>query len=103
MDLNYDNIKKIYPKSAKILSKWTDKSLATIALRDLYDFFDSQSIVVLIDDIFHWVIRYDLPTGTYGIEDILEWFETRREAEEAAFEQAFVILEKRLNYIDSNK
>jgi RNA recognition motif-containing protein len=62
--------------------------------RDLFDFFDEQGIIVEIE--MNWGTLMFYPTVNSNNVSEME-YETRQEAEEAAFEYAFQLLEEKLN------
>jgi len=105
--MDWKQIQEQYPKSIGILSKgsqsgvWVLKYMSDARL--LYDFFDSQEIFVEIQvdadtnddhqkylDFSYRIETYDFRI-THG-----EDFNSRTQAEERAFLEAFVILERRL-------
>lgn len=63
-------------------------------VRSLFDFFDENAIFISVStDGVCW--EYDIYNPD-GIGGIIDMWNNRTEAEEAAFEKAFEILEKRL-------
>jgi hypothetical protein len=66
----------------------------SLVIRDLYDFFDENDIIINIRYIgTGWVCSID-PKG-YAFQECYE-FDTRQDAEECGFEQAFIALEYKL-------
>ena len=67
-------------------------------LRDLYDFFDEQGLIILIDlSTEEGFYGYLVTENNLFIDDSdTDYAKTRTEAEEKAFEKAFEILEKKL-------
>ena len=64
-------------------------------VRDLYDFFDEQEIFILIDRATaDREFYYALDLGDWLLDE--RYYKTRLEAEQAAFNKAFEILENRL-------
>lgn len=76
------------------------KLMCNFNLRNLYDFFDEQEIIIQIgywaDDLEYWFDIYKplMQSGCCLVNE--DGFTTRTEAEEQAFLQAFKILEERL-------
>lgn len=97
--MNWNEIKKDYPKSFDLLDKavdihWELEPERYQRLRFLYDFFDELGIYIIIghspaDKEFFYTIDIDMNCidGDY--------YKTRYEAEEQAFLKAFEILEDR--------
>ena len=105
--LFFNHIKERYPRAYKAYLgaiSLTNKVSKNQRLRDLYDVFDQQKIYVKIslkEDIVPinysvdvYVIEYDSVVCKYSS---LEQFNTRVEAEEKGFEEAFKILSERLS------
>ena len=107
--MNWTNIKKKYPKVWELFVVFRAKA-NTIAdekgsrdgdifkLRDLYDFFDEQGIIINVYNFFGnfwWDIKehYTRVFAEHAKEDQSK---TRTEAEGKAFEKAFKILEGEL-------
>ena len=108
--MNWNEIKEKYRKAYLLMIKQLDsKRLLDINaeprnIRDLYDFFDEQGILIIIDKDWEYMYSDDmerryLKTWNYEISQepfYGDSYETRTEAEQAAFEKAFEILERRL-------
>jgi hypothetical protein len=92
---------KLYVKDYELEKHWI------FNIRDLYTFFDDHDLIVIVDicqqkgygfNIYNPIVasnEYNLIT-----ENIIEhdkWYSERPEAEQAAFEKSFSILEERLN------
>ena len=108
--MNYYKIKGSCPKAYALLIKYysIDESLIGTRYfpedylgRNLYDFFDSQGIIVEITKYYHnagntkW--NYDVSDElNYNLGNNFDEYATRTEAEEKAFEKAFEILEDKL-------
>ena len=96
--MNLKEIEKKYPNAHSFL--WEDQEFAyDISIRDnirnLYDFFDEQNITVTIwynPIMWSYSIHDHINPGAYSFDG----FKTRKEAEQAAFEKAFEILETNL-------
>ena len=119
--MNWNNIKEKYPKSYERLNRYYLLSARSDINginyphpRELYDFFDEQGIYIDVSfddgklpmmfwvDIYSTVSRHPHDDGyelrceyTFGDGDRTknEFYKTRTEAEEKAFEKAFEILE----------
>lgn len=112
--MNWKEIKENYPKGwAKLqlsqsigkygeikISQWmslSSEGFGDITLRDFYDFFDEQGIYIELTlekgGRFHVDILDKEAEYLFIIKEI---FNTRTEAEEAAFNKAFEILENKL-------
>jgi hypothetical protein len=117
-DINWNKIKAMYPDSYNYYIEWNcaknedcpSAKCYEHSLRNLYDFFDANNLNVFISaDYYHngmnWLynILWHTPnsidigseyqydgTGTYGDNNE---YETRKEAEVAAFTHAFKLLE----------
>ena len=105
--MNYYKIKGSCPKAYALLIKYysIDESLIGTRYfpedylgRNLYDFFDEQGIYIGI--IYSYVEPEGFHAEIYNFSIRDRWYkhyyETRTEAEEKAFEQAFEILENKL-------
>jgi len=100
---NWRQIENKYPKAYALWMQFdSPEAKICVTYRDLYDFFDEQGIYVAIttllkphtDDstrFFEWDIDIEYETFMD-----YELYNTRQEAEEAAFLQAFEILEEKL-------
>lgn len=95
--MNWQRIRQDYPKAVKHLNEW-DLYDVDMANRDLYNFFDVQEIYISI--IHNEVARtfyYDISLKPIANDIRSEHrYSTRTEAETAAFEKAFEILEQKL-------
>ena len=106
--MNWQEIKEKYPKAFSLLDKsvdihWELEPERYQRLRFLYDFFDEQGISITVDwshsevdgspEWFYEITDFGFPAG---IEDVGDGVKTRIEAEEAAFNKAFSILESKL-------
>jgi len=105
--MNWKEIKKKYPKSIELLKEWLflklgnegDLGLNMISglfhtERRLYDFFDEQGIIILINyasQYWNYTINNFFIGKSKERDNI-----TRKQAEEQAFLKAFEILEKSL-------
>jgi len=105
--MNWKQINEKYPKANSLFSEWIDKrGLINFVDRDLYDFFDEQGIFIQseieytreIDELNnnpHYCIEewyYDIHDHSLSLASDYP-FKSRTEAEQAAFEKAFEILE----------
>jgi len=114
--MSWQEINKKYPKAWNIYMNWFSEqnygeNLDFAFNRDLYDFFDEQEIFIWIgpeiqytreidenDNNPHYCIDdwgYDIHDHSYTLASGYEC-KTRQEAEQAAFEKAFEILENKL-------
>lgn len=117
--MNWEKIKKDYPKAWNVfhedrswLEIYSDKKLGhyytdgvhivrmwrTYNPRNLYDFFDEREIIINLcyygeNDGFSFDITDSQASGLFESTE----YKTRTEAESAAFEKGFEILEERLN------
>ena len=101
-DMNWEKISKDYPKAFVLYNEWWGEH----KYLDLFNFFDEQDIFITINADYLGTIEY-LPVNKSS-EDVYFWininweweddieYDTRTEAESAAFERAFEILEKKL-------
>ncbi len=116
--MNWKEIKKKYPKAWMLLMEWfwykknitlgIELSRIFMPERKLYDFFDEQKTFIVINHYWMHNYRNDDDSGeTFKTKGRLHWsfqifsfrmpnFESRIEAEQAAFLKAFEILEKKL-------
>lgn len=95
--MNWKKIKKDYPKSYSELegigisgSVWD---------RSLYDFFDENEMIIIIDYDFHdgvFLWKFDITYGCGTMYESAAQYTDRNKAEQAAFEKAFEILENKL-------
>jgi len=101
--MNWNEIKKDYPKSFDLLDKavdihWELEPERYQRLRFLYDFFDEQGIYISINVnmfmMFDWSI-ITTPNISISIQSDFD-YNLRIEAEEQAFLKAFEILEDRI-------
>lgn len=106
--MNWDKIKENFPLAMKLLAdKWDlhyIKSIndveyglegARFDLRDLFDFFDENLITVLLTCEFDF--GFEILENRYeSIIEVKKWYNSRKEAESAAFTKAFEILESKL-------
>ena len=111
--MNWNEIKEKYPKVYRLAKMWwiDEADLSqfepfelnegiNVNFRYLYDFFDEQKII--IDIGYHRLSMYsfmifDNDSIVFGRDDNPELgYLTRTEAEQAAFEKAFEILESKL-------
>lgn len=101
---NWENINKKHQKAVKLFWKYKEKEASCFdkfflehqefQLRDLYDFFDKQKILVTIN----WYYYEGKAYWAYRIFNLRRPdFKTRYEAEISAFEKAFELLEEKLN------
>jgi hypothetical protein len=96
--MNFDIIKKKYPKAHNVFTKYYKRWLNIHYVyneRLLYDFFDKKGIVIeigytLCDGVgkHYWVIYHN---GTFNHSHCL--IKSRKVTEKAAFKKAFEILE----------
>lgn len=115
--MNWQQIKEQCPKAWAALDSWFDEENGTYVVnmipigddyysftpRDLYDFFDSKQICVELnlnreEDTFYVRLRHNEATSVWLKDEVgfTKDFDTRTEAESAAFTRAFQILEERL-------
>lgn len=108
--LNGDKVFDQYPKSTKAIKEWIGsfpqaaevlgdeafifdnsiKALFYYDVRKLYEFFDSQGLVLLIGKIEdHWSFHIEADLHSYSSD-------SRIEAEEKGFQMCFELLEKKL-------
>ena len=96
--MNWTQINKKYPKATKKAFNW--RSFLKEHERDLYDFFDEQKIFIEISlfcatNFKNWC--YDIIFSGSLFSDFVEThINSRKEAEQQAFEKAFEILERQL-------
>ena len=100
----WNKIKKDYPFAYE---KWAHDTLCSSQfmakrvgtnLRDLYDFFDKKRIIVEIqcENSTQWQsIVWNIFNNDNEVE-ILKYYESRQQAEKAAFKKAFKILNNQL-------
>jgi len=116
--MDWNKIKESYPKAFDVFQEHLDGRFGDVGdfmvrsfmdmfynKRDLYDFFDDNGLYVKISPLFEKprkqkciYIAYvnEMIDRTGGICHQLEDFDSRTEAEAAAFERAFEILNKKL-------
>jgi len=96
--MNWEQIYKKYPKAIKKYFDFRFKNVKieiSFNIRNLYDFFDEQEITINV-----WFASYQFIFEILTVNDIYNDYEeegngynSRKEAEQAAFEKAFEILE----------
>jgi hypothetical protein len=99
--MNWKEIKEKYPTALEKLVK-DEFPIAVYYLRDLYDFFDKQNILIEISVRagesmpFFYEIEYISSEMIWECENDDLKYKTRQEAEQHAFLRAFEILEDKL-------
>jgi len=105
--MNWDEIKKKYPKAVELIYECADKYAIGAFIDDykynrlLYDLFDEQGVYINISTQFHednikmWDF-YIIGDDGWNLAELTYEFTTRTEAEEKAFTKAFEILEEKL-------
>lgn len=94
-----DKIIKNQPKAWEKWLNWYPSDDGFSVLRNLYDFFDEQGIFIMIF-LHSEKFKIGDKAWLYCIENkrsSKRHYKFRKEAEQAAFEKAFEILEKKLN------
>jgi len=112
--MNWKEIEKKLPKAWEAFEKWLQTDVVfnmdefqaiekdiykfSLNIRKLFDFFDKQGLVILIDyyqNYFYWFIKS--PNDIINISgEAWKKIKTRTEAETAAFTRAFKMLERTL-------
>jgi len=110
----FEMVVRAKTKDSSILTELFFKRLevAQMATRTLFDFFDEQGIYIIIEPEIqytreidedgnnpHYVIDrwgYDIHDEAYQVATGYQ-FDTRTDAEEAAFTKAFYVLERKIN------
>lgn len=92
------NISVSYPRSYAKVKQWIKSNFkeGQDSERDLYDFFDENGITILLTCEFDF--GFEILEHRYeSIIEVKKWYNSRKEAESAAFIRAFEILEQKLN------
>ena len=106
--MNFNSSLADYPKAHNKYLIWL---IATHVRNDrtLYDFFDSQEILIFIKPKGFKRFGYDihrkvnLPKRDHWVNTMPGYKESRHEAEQAAFTRAFEILENKLTRLETKK
>lgn len=111
--MNWKEIEKKYPKALALMYEWADKEAIGAFIDDfkyqrmLLDFFDEQGVYVTTSIIYDWYDEKGNPSDTtlFGFfcdidskkkHEKSQVCETRKEAEEQAWNKAFEIREGQL-------
>lgn len=107
--MNWKKIQEKYPKALKVCVKFFDSLPNEYCFnakswihefndRNLYNFFDDQEIYCRISPIFDSMMTILFAVLVFSVKEDhdLDDFDTRIEAEKAAFKKAFELLEEKL-------